>query len=785
MMRLLTAAWIGAFLLLACGGGEEGTEVEVASLRVEPGALQLVRLEVARLEVEALDPAGRALPGVAVLWSSEDPAVATVDASGVVRGLAPGRTTLNATAGGGRAEVPVEVREAVWTELAIPPEVQVVEGASLALALALEVRDERGVRYPEPPVLWEVEDPSVATVDEAGVVHGVRRGRTTTVTAVVGPLRATTEVRVLSPLFFLEVAPAKLELIRGATGALAAIPRDEQLRPVEERPVRWWSSDPSVVAVDDEGRVEARSEGRAQIWAEGEGKRNHGLVEVLPRATILEPIVQPRTLRVGGRVELRVLVTDERARRYEDVTPQWRSSDPAVVEVIGGQVAEAIAEGTATLTVTEATHGLEASVSVQVLEGGTLVLTGAGEGLLEAGATYQLGLGFQREDGTILQAADPTFHSYDESVAIVGPDGTARIVGVGRATIRIEAEGHVLSVDRLAAVRFVEMSLGEATTCGLTRHGSAWCWGETRVARAGGPRPVPQPIPALAAEGLISIRPGLGACVDFPVAGRLCDVHYGLTAEGEAIAWALGLEPVPVPTAAPFVAFDAFGSELCGVTAAGALICGDGPVHGASVVGAHVRGGGRCALLEDGRITCGGLGPFDVDLSPWEFSTEGRSPSLSIGSAHGCAVERAGALVCWGANEGEQLRAPADEAWHEPAPIGTARAVGGRPDKTIWIEADGWSLGARGTGVEDPGGAASREDLLTDMESELARFSPPAPLRSIFVGPGGHRCVLTEGGRPFCWGANHKGQTGRTPQTIPFTDFVVPVLLPVSPYPEN
>jgi len=56
------------------------------------------------------------LPGFPIEWVSSDPAVATVDAGGVVSGLRFGTARIAASASGRRATVPVEVRPAVTTD---------------------------------------------------------------------------------------------------------------------------------------------------------------------------------------------------------------------------------------------------------------------------------------------------------------------------------------------------------------------------------------------------------------------------------------------------------------------------------------------------------------------------------------------------------------------------------------------------------------------------------------------------------------------------------------------
>ena len=92
----------GSFLLLlllllqACTG-ETVTEVSVSEVEVVPPTVSAVVGESVRLNALVRDELGEALPQVSPIWSSEDPSVAEVDASGLVRARASGRVEVRAT----------------------------------------------------------------------------------------------------------------------------------------------------------------------------------------------------------------------------------------------------------------------------------------------------------------------------------------------------------------------------------------------------------------------------------------------------------------------------------------------------------------------------------------------------------------------------------------------------------------------------------------------------------------------------------------------------------------
>jgi hypothetical protein len=75
----------------------------------------------AKLNATARVASGDPRTDVPISWSSQDPSIATVDAAGVVFGLAPGKTTLTATSDAARGTVNVEVVKATITGLSVQP----------------------------------------------------------------------------------------------------------------------------------------------------------------------------------------------------------------------------------------------------------------------------------------------------------------------------------------------------------------------------------------------------------------------------------------------------------------------------------------------------------------------------------------------------------------------------------------------------------------------------------------------------------------------------------------
>lgn len=96
---------VGLLLLGACGGGGEDPPPllqppKVATVRLTPTAAAVDIGATTQLAAAAVDALGATLPGRTITWSSQQPAIATVSATGLVTGLTAGNATISATADG-------------------------------------------------------------------------------------------------------------------------------------------------------------------------------------------------------------------------------------------------------------------------------------------------------------------------------------------------------------------------------------------------------------------------------------------------------------------------------------------------------------------------------------------------------------------------------------------------------------------------------------------------------------------------------------------------------------
>lgn len=164
------------------------------TVAVSPAAAELSALgATVQLTAEVRDQNGQAMPADVFAWSSGSTSVATVDATGLVTAVANGAATVTAAAGAvsGRAQVAVE--QAVSAVRVSPISAVLPVGDTVRLsAAALDARDNEVM---DAAFAWSSSDPTVATVEESGLVHARAVGAAT-ITAASGEFRDSIRVSV-------------------------------------------------------------------------------------------------------------------------------------------------------------------------------------------------------------------------------------------------------------------------------------------------------------------------------------------------------------------------------------------------------------------------------------------------------------------------------------------------------------------------------------------------------------------------------------------------------------
>ncbi len=292
------------------------------------------------------------------------------------------------------------------------------------------------------------------------------------------------------------------------------------------------------------------------------------------------------------------------------------------------------------------------------------------------------------------------------------------------------------------------IAAGALHTCSVDAGGGLWCWGRGTSGQIG---------PARMLDTTVPVRVPLPA----GVAGALS------VATGDAHTCAVGGDPGGLPLAACFGANDR-GQLGDGTTVAHGAPApvAFGRVAPAAPLALAAGGAHTCAADGAGRLWCWGRGDrgqlgtggTDDRPSPGEVALPDGNPAaaVSAGEAHTCAVDRAGQVWCWGANDRGQLGSGAAGAdVLAPAPVaGLPAAVltvslGGSHSCASLKDARVFCWGANENGQLGDGTTVDR-----------ATPAQVAGVSGTVAAGQAHTCAFTADGHAACWGADNSGQLG-------------------------
>jgi uncharacterized protein YjdB len=192
-MRSILASrrWTCTRLLLSCtviascggGGGDTPTPPppapSVARLALSDTAVVLTVGRAVTLIADPLTATGTRVPGATVSWTSANPEIATISATGFLAAQAPGQTRVTATVGAVQASARVEVvAQRVASVIIVTGSPVLIPGDSITMAA--QALDASGGTVTSTPLEWSVQDSSIASIDARGVLRA-RRGGVTTV----------------------------------------------------------------------------------------------------------------------------------------------------------------------------------------------------------------------------------------------------------------------------------------------------------------------------------------------------------------------------------------------------------------------------------------------------------------------------------------------------------------------------------------------------------------------------------------------------------------------------
>jgi uncharacterized protein YjdB len=228
-------------------------------------------------------------------------------------------------------------------------------------------------------VTWATDNPTVATVSDAGAVTARSVGGAR-ITASAGGIDRAVSITVNEPpappvitggggpppVVSIRISGARDQVEVGTTFQLGASPLGASGSTLQGRTVTWTSDNPSVAIVDGVGQVTAVAQGNANITATSEQQSTFVPLRVLPEAVARVSMSpdQVNPLAIGETVTLRAAAYSSRNGALQAREEQWQSSNPSVATVQNG-VVQARAPGQADISVSIEGHNASVPITVE------------------------------------------------------------------------------------------------------------------------------------------------------------------------------------------------------------------------------------------------------------------------------------------------------------------------------------------------------------------------------------------------------------------------------------
>ena len=210
-----------------------------------------------------------------------------------------------------------------------------------------------------------------------------------------------------------------------------ATPETAELeKKLDKLEMRYTSSDPSILVVDDNGNLVAVSAGTAEVALSSKD----GTVST---SKTLEVVVSPTEMKTTDELTLTAgeVATLETAVTPTDATHvsiSYASSDDSIATVNNGGEVKAVAAGDATVTAVVDGTSLTSSCKITVLPALESIELSNTTLSLQPNDTAQLSYTAQPENALIKEA---TYTSSDDTVATVDANGNVTAIADGKATI--------------------------------------------------------------------------------------------------------------------------------------------------------------------------------------------------------------------------------------------------------------------------------------------------------------------------------------------------------------
>ena len=429
--------------VVGCPSEEPAPPVEVERIEVAPTSPSIAVGETVQFSARSVLSDGTDTALAAATWTSSDPAVATISASGLATGIGAGSVTITAAdadqrSASTRLTVTVDAVVTLTSIEVAPSTVELAVNGTQALTATGRYSDGSTADVTE-AAAWSSSDSAVATVSDAagskGLVTALALGTTMIQAQLDGQSSNVTVIVGAAMLVGIEVQPSTVALNLFDTQQLGATGSYNDGSSADLTAMVAWRSDrPAIVTVGAGGSIDGVAAGDAVITASLDGVSGTSMVTVSAPIELSVSPDSPRILPGTQQAFVATAVFADGAHKDLTSSVRWASLYPQIASVDQSGIATALQIGTSSITASFGVTG----VAVLVVEPSRLTTSPSGG---------EQGVALSRE--TIIELS----HPLGAAVTPTDADIFAEFAG-DRLTGRLH-----LSPDRKKITLFYDQSL--------------------------------------------------------------------------------------------------------------------------------------------------------------------------------------------------------------------------------------------------------------------------------------------------------------------------------------
>lgn len=380
--------------------------------------------------------------GRPITYASQSPTLFTVDSkTGVLTGTGIGAGAFRATVDGKFIEAAVKIIHPVDRVQLNTGDFSLTVGATRQLIPTLSSSD--GSAISGRAIVYASSNPSVASVNTSGLVTAVSEGTSTLTATVEGKSTSAVVTVTREVVASVQLTPPVAQLLRiGGQLQVTATPRNAANQPLTGRTVTWFTNNPTVATVTQQGLVTAAGVGNATITAEVEGRTASLQVTVtlIPVGSVTFPVTTD-TLIPNDQKQFNPVVRDTAGNvitsllgRNVNYTPSNNLIISTATAASGVIVSAQNSIGTATVTATIDNVVSAVPLTIRVAQIGQVTIDPSAA-TVAVGSSVQLTVTIKDENGNALTLSRPiiAYSSNATAVATVPAQGGQLVTVTARA----------------------------------------------------------------------------------------------------------------------------------------------------------------------------------------------------------------------------------------------------------------------------------------------------------------------------------------------------------------